>query len=70
MESILFSIFLNDKAFMQPSMGTLNSPSRVVKDSTPSRRRILRCKKNAIGESSFNLFLSTVNLKQVKYKAR
>ena len=28
---------------MQPSMGTLNSPSsRIVKDLTPSRRRILR----------------------------
>ena len=44
---------------MQLSMGTLNSPSsRVVKDSTPSRRRILRCINFGIGESSPNLFLN------------
>ena len=39
--------------FMQPSMGTLNSPSsRVVKDSMPSQHRILRYKNFGIGESS------------------
>ena len=38
-------------------MGTLNSPSlRIVKDLTPSRRRILRCVNFGIGESSLNLF--------------
>ena len=47
---------------MQPSMGTLNSPSsRVVKDSTPSRRRILRYINFGIGESSPILFLGMVN---------
>ena len=45
--------------FMQPSMGTLHSPtSRVVKDSTPSRRRILSCINFGIGESSPNLYIS------------
>ena len=55
-------------------MGTLNSPSsRVVKDSTPSQHRILRCINFGIGESSPKLFFehgeslpskiwSTVNL--------
>ena len=48
---------------MQPSMGTLNSPSsRVVKDSTPYRRQILRCIHFGIGESSPNLFLNMMNL--------
>ena len=42
---------------MQPSMGTLNSPSsRVVKDSMPSRRRIFRCINFGIGETSPYLF--------------
>ena len=37
---------------MQPSMGNLNSPSsRIVKDSTLSRRRILRYMNFGIGES-------------------
>ena len=37
---------------MQSLMGTLNSPSsRIVKDSTPSRRRILRYINFGIGES-------------------
>ena len=45
--------------FMQPSMANLNSPSsRVVKDSTPFRRRILRCKNFGNGESSPNHFLT------------
>ena len=45
------------RVLMQPSMGTLNSPSlRVVKDSTPSRRRILRYINFGIGESSRILF--------------
>ena len=57
--------------FMQPSMGTLNSPSsRVVKDSTPSRRRILRCINFGIGESLPNLFLNVVNPYLVKFEAR
>ena len=48
---------------MQSSMGTLNSPSsRVVKDLTPSRRRVLRCINFGIGESSLNLFLNMVIL--------
>ena len=50
---------------MQPSVGTLNSPSsRVIKDSTLSRRRILRCINFGIGESSPYLFLHMVNLEQ------
>ena len=61
-----FSFFL-----MQPSMANLNSPSsRVVKDSTPSRRRILRCINFGIGESSPNLFLDVVNLYLIKSKER
>ena len=56
---------------MQPSMGTLNSLSlRVVKDSTPSRRRILVCINFGIGESSRNLFFKMVNLYLVKFEAR
>ena len=48
---------------MQPSMGTLNSPSsRVIKDSTPSQRQILRYINFGIGESSIILFLDMVNL--------
>ena len=44
---------------MQPSMGTLNaSSSRVVKDSTPSRSRNLRCINFGIDESSPNSFLN------------
>ena len=38
-------------------MGTLNSPFlRIVKDLTPSWRRILRCLIFGIGKSSLNLF--------------
>ena len=56
---------------MQPSMGTLNLPSsRVVKDSTASQCRILRCINFGIGESSPNLFLNIVNLYLVKFVAR
>ena len=56
---------------MQPSMGTLNSPSwRVVKNSTPSRCRILRCLNFGIGESSPNLFLNMVNLYLVRFEAQ
>ena len=48
---------LNSAGCMQPSMGNLNSPSsRVVKDSTPSWRRILRYINFGIGESSPILF--------------
>ena len=54
---------------MQPSMGTLHLPSsRVVKDSTPSRRRFLRWINFEIGESSPNLFLNSVNLYLVRLK--
>ena len=63
--------WLNKTKLMQPSMGTLNSPSwRVVKDSTPSRRWILRCINFGIGESSLNLFLNMVNLYLVRFEAR
>ena len=56
-------------SFMQPSMGTLNSPSsRVVKDSTPFQFRIFRCINFGIGESSPNLFLNIVNLYLVKFE--
>ena len=50
---------------MQPSMGILNSPSsRIVKDSTPSRRRILRYINFIFGhgESSPNNIWSMANL--------
>ena len=54
---------------MQPSMANLNSPSsRVVKDSTPFRRRILRCINFRNGESSPNQFLAVVNLYLIKFK--
>ena len=44
--------YLGSSCLMQPSMGTLNSPSsRIVKDSTPSRRRILRYINFGIGKS-------------------
>ena len=52
------------------SMGTLKSPSRVVKDSTPSHRRILRCINFGIGKSSPNIFLNMLNLYVVKLEAR
>ena len=62
---------LEQSFFMQPSMGTLNSPSsRTVKDSTPSRRRIWRCKNFGIGESSPNLFFNMMNLYLVKFEAQ
>ena len=58
-------------SLMQPSMGTLNSPSsRVVKDSTPSRRRILKYINFGIGESSPILFLEMVNLNLITFEAR
>ena len=54
---------------MQPSMANLNSPSsRVVKDSTPFRRRILRCKNFGKGESWPSLFLDEVNLYLMKFR--
>ena len=56
---------------MQPSMANLNSPSsRVVKDSTPFRRRILRCKSFGKGESWPSLFLDVVNLDLIKFRHR
>ena len=58
------------RVLMQPSMGTLNSPSsRVVKDSTPSRRRILRYINFGIGESSPILFLDMMNLHLIIFEA-
>ena len=42
---------------MQPSMANLNSPSsRIIKDATPFRCRILRCINFGNGESSPNNF--------------
>ena len=56
--------------FMQPSMANLNSPSsRIVKYSTPSRRRILRYINFEIGESSPILFLDMMNLHLIIFKA-
>ena len=60
-----------DRRLMQPSMANLNSPtSRVVEDSTLSRRRILRCINLGNGESSPNLFLDVVNLYLMEFKER
>ena len=60
-----------ENSVMQPSMANLNSPSsRVVKDSTPFRRRILRCINFGNGESSSNQFLDVVNLNLIKFKER
>ena len=57
--------------FMQPSMANLNSPSsRVVKDSMPFRRRILRCINFGNGESLPSLFLDVVNLYLIKFRER
>ena len=54
---------------MQPSMANLNSPSsRIVKDSTPFRRLILRCINFGNGESSPYHFLDLVNLYLIKFK--
>ena len=58
-------------SLMQPSMANLNSPSsRIVKDATPFRRRILRCINFGNGESSPNNFLDEVNLYLIKFKER
>ena len=66
---IHFRSHVDDVGLMQPSMGTLNSPSsRVVKDLTPSQRQILRCINLGISESSPNLFLNMVNLYLVKFE--
>ena len=47
----------NIEFVMQVSMANLNLPfSRVVKDSMPSRRRIMKCLNFGNGESSPNLF--------------
>ena len=56
---------------MQLSMANLNSPSsRIVKDATPFRHRILRCINLGNGESSPNNFLDVVNLYLIKFKER
>ena len=58
-------------AFMQPSMGILDSlSSRVIKDLTLSRRQIFRCINFGVGESSRNLYLNMMNLYLVKFEAR
>ena len=43
---------------------------KVVKDSTPFRRRILRCKNFGNGESSPSLFLDVVSLYLLKFRER
>ena len=59
------------ESLMQPSMGTLNSPSSsVVKDSTSSWRRILRYIDFRIDESSPTLFLNLMNLHLITFEAR
>ena len=64
-------LYKNFSWLMQPSMANLNSPSsRVVKDSTPFRRRILRCKIFGKGESWPSLFLYVVNLYLIKFRHR
>ena len=68
---IFFPVFFLTQKLMQPSMANLNSPSsRVVKDSTPFRRRILRCKHFGKGESWPSLFLDVVNLDLIKFRHR
>ena len=74
---ILFTIAgftLSYARYSKPRNGydvTLNSPSsRVVKDSTPSRRRILRGINYGIGESSPDLFSNMMDLYLVQFEAR
>ena len=63
--------YIRGSSLMQPSMANLNSPSsRVVKDSTPFRRRILRCKNFGKGESWPSFFLDEVNLYLMKFRHR
>ena len=63
------SVAILQTVLMQLSMANLNSPSsRVVKDSTPFRRRILRCKHFGNGESSPSLFWDVVNLYIIEFK--
>ena len=51
----LYPSFIAHLLLMQPSIGTLNSPSsRIVKDSTPSRRRILRF--DAVSTSNLEVY--------------
>ena len=76
--TIMFTIIIHGnnyktavKILIQPSMANLNSPSsRVVKDSTHFRRRILRCKHFGKGESWPSLFLDVVNLDLIKFRHR
>ena len=63
--------FVYHEHAMQPSMANLNSPtSKVVKDSTPFQRRILRCINFGNGESSPYQFLDVVNLYLIKFNER
>ena len=67
----IFHNFWVHTPLMQLSMANLNSPSsRVVKDSTPFPRWILRCINFGNGESSPSLFLDVVNLYLIKFKKR
>ena len=67
----IYRYIFKDNILMQPSMANLNSPSsRVVKDSTLFRRRILRCINFGNGESSPNQFLDVVKLYLIKFKER
>ena len=67
----MYEIIGTQHGVMQPSMANLNSPSsRVVKDSTPFRCRIFRCKNFGKGESWPSLFLDMVNLYLVKFRHR
>ena len=69
-KTTIFTIVLYSR-LMQPSMANLNSPSsRVVKDSTPFRRRILRCENFGKGESWPSLFLDVVNLYLMNFRHR
>ena len=61
---------IHELTLMQPSKGTLNSPSsRVVKNSTSSRSRVLRYINFGIGESWLILFLDLVNLHLIIFEA-
>ena len=67
---MIYVPFLPFEYLQVPILVYLYSPSsRVVKDSTPSRRRILRCINFGIGESSPNLFLDMVNLHLIIFEA-
>ena len=71
LEWVIIIQYIFDKIFMQSSTGTLNSPSsRVVENSTSSRRRILRYINFRIGESSPILVLDQMNLHLITFEAK